>query len=217
MLYGEKGTGIESGPWVQVSRLGNPLVNEVVVPMAKKDYWNAQPPVADKQFLAAVKNPELAQLLPALYPGVFPNLAAYNKVHPNRSDLVAIFLTGLPSGVVAGFQNSMGTIEADVLRLNTAIPPTTSNPNNLGLLGDDLAGYPNGRRVFDDVVTIALRAVAGATLPLVDKSFTPDAAAMAVTDGLTSGPADTTAKGTEAYLATFPYLGVPHPGFRSGG
>ncbi|HXW38080.1 MAG TPA: DUF4331 domain-containing protein, partial [Acidimicrobiales bacterium] len=216
VLTAGQGTEVESGPWVQVSRLGNPLVNEVVVPMSKKDYWNAQPPSADKQFAAAVANPELAQLLPVLYPGVFPNLAAYNKAKPNRADLVAIFLTGLPSGVVSGFQNSMGTTQADLLRLNMAIPPTTSGPSNLGLIGDDPAGYPNGRRVFDDVVTIALRAVAGATLPLVDKSFTPDAAAMAVTDGLTSGATDTTALGAESYLPSFPYLGLPHQGFATG-
>jgi Domain of unknown function (DUF4331) len=213
ILTGAQGTVVQSGPWVQVSRLGNPLVNEVVVPMSKKDYWNAQPPAADKQFAAAVANPELAQLLPVLYPGVFPNLAAYNKGAPNRADLVAIFMTGLPSGVVSGFQNSMGKTQADLLRLNMAIPPSTSGPNNLGLIGNDPAGYPNGRRVFDDVVTIALRAVAGATLPLVDKSFTPDAAAGAVTDGLTSGATDTTAKGSASYLPSFPYLGVPNGGF----
>ena len=129
---------------------------------------------------------------------------------------MAIFLTGLPSGVVSGFQNSMGKTEADMLRLNVAISPTTSGQSNLGLLGNDPAGYPNGRRVFDDVVTIALRAVAGVTLALVDKSFTPDAAAMAVTDGLTANGTDLTAKGTEAYLSSFPYLGLPYSGFAAG-
>ena len=210
------GTDVASGPYVQVSRLGNPLVNEVVVPMSKKDYWNAQQPVDDKQFTPAVLNPELAQLLPVLYPGVFPNLEAYNKGTPKRDDLVAIFHTGLPTGVIPGFQNSMGTAQADMLRLNLAIPPTTSGANNLGLLGNDAAGYPNGRRVFDDVVTIALRAVAGATLPLVDKSFTPDAAASQITDGLTADVTDTTAMGTENYLLGFPYLGTPYSGFAAG-
>ena len=119
------GTDVASGPYVQVSRLGNPLVNEVVVPMSKKDYWNSQEPADDKQFTPAVLNPELAQLLPVLYPGVFPNLEAYNKGTPKRDDLVAIFHTGLPGGVVPGFQNSMGTVQADMLRLNLAIPPTT--------------------------------------------------------------------------------------------
>jgi Domain of unknown function (DUF4331) len=210
------GTDVSTGPYVQVSRLGNPLVNEVVVPMSKKDYWNSQAPVDDKQFTPAVLNPELAQLLPALYPGVFPNLDAYNKGTPKRDDLVAIFLTGIPSGVVPGFQNSMGTTQADMLRLNMAIPPTTSGASNLGLIGNDAAGYPNGRRVFDDVVTIELRAVAGATLPLVNKSYTPDAAAGAITDGLTSGASDTTALGDEKYLSAFPYLGTPYSGFAAG-
>jgi hypothetical protein len=216
VLKASNGTDVVSGPYVQVSRLGNPLVNEVVVPMSKKDYWNAQPPVNDKQFQAAVLNPELAQLLPVLYPNVFPNLATYNKGTPKRDDLVAIFHTGLPSGVVSGFQNSMGTTQADMLRLNLAIPPKTSGASNLGLLGGDVAGYPNGRRLFDDVVTIALRAVAGATLPLVDKSFTADAAATAIHDGLTTDGSDLTAKGNESYLAAFPYLGVPHSGFLAG-
>lgn len=217
VLQASKGTNVESGPWVQVSRLGNPLVNEVIVPMATKDYWNAQSPSGDSQFAPAVLNPELAQLLPVLYPGVFPNLNAYNSAAPKRSDLLAIFLTGIPSGVVAGFQNSMSTTEADMLRLNVAIPPTTSNPSNLGLIGKDAAGFPNGRRVFDDVVTIELRALAGATIPLVDPKFTPDAAASTVTDGLTSGPSDLTADGTESYLPSFPYLGLPHSGFAAAG
>jgi hypothetical protein len=216
VLQGSEGTDVVSGPWVQVSRLGNPLVNEVIVPMSKKDYWNAQPPKNDKQFAAAVANPELAGLLPTLYPGVFPNLAAYNTHSPHRADLLAIFLTGIPTGVVAGFQNSMGTTQADMLRLNMAIPPTTTGMSNLGLIGKDAAGYPNGRRVFDDVVTIELRALAGATLPLTDKSFVPDAAATAITDGLTSSSTDVTANGDETYLPSFPYLGVPHSGFSAG-
>jgi hypothetical protein len=95
-----------------------------------------------------------------------------------------------------------------MLRLNTAIPPAKS-PSIYGLLGGDLAGFPNGRRVQDDVVAIELRAVAGATYALVDNTFTPDAAASAVTDGLT--PANVTAP----YLTTFPYLGVPYDGFHS--
>ena len=210
------GTDAASGPYVQVSRLGNPLVNEVVVPMSKKDYWNSQAPADDKQFAAAVLNPELAQLLPVLYPGVFPNLEAYNKGTPKRDDLVAIFHTGLPSGVVPGFQNSMGSTQADMLRINLAIPPTTSGASNLGLIGNDPAGYPNGRRLFDDVVTIALRAVAGATLPLVNKSFTPDAAAGAITDGTSGGASDLTARGSNTFLTTFPYLGTPFSGYAAG-
>ena len=93
-----------------------------------------------------------------------------------------------------------------MLRLNTAIKPA-ANPNILGVIGGDLAGFPNGRRVFDDVVTIELRAIAGLTVPLVDKTFTPDKAAGQVTDGL--GPSSVSAP----YLSQFPYLGVPYSGF----
>jgi hypothetical protein len=156
------------------------------------------------------------QLLPVLYPGVFPNLDAYNKGTPKRDDLVAIFHTGLPAGVVPNFQNSMGTVEADMLRLNLAVPVTKQGASNLGLIGKDPAGFPNGRRVFDDVATIELRALAGATLPLVDKTFTPDAPASQITPGLTANDNDTSAMGTENYLLGFPYLGTPHSGFAAG-
>jgi hypothetical protein len=203
---------VESGPFVQVSRLGNPLFNEVLVPMARKDYWNLQPPYNDKEFADGVAHPELADLLPVLYPGVFPNLDALNKSGKPRADLLAILLTGIPPGIVPGFQNFMAATQADMLRLNMAIPPSAT-PNVLGLIGGDAAGFPNGRRVFDDVVTIELRAIAGATYPLIDNTFTPDAAAGAITPGLTASDTDTTAKGTENYLDAFPYLGVPLSGF----
>jgi hypothetical protein len=134
---------------------------------------------------------------------VFPNLAAYSKP---RADLVAILLTGLPAGVIAGFQNFTGQTLADLVRLNMAIPPTTA-PNIFGILGGDLAGFPNGRRVIDDVFTIEVRALAGATIPLVDPSFTPDAAAGQVTDGLP--PSDI----SSPFLSSFPCLGVPYDGF----
>jgi len=195
-----------TGPFHQVSRLANPLFNEVLIPLSLKDLWNTLPPSADKQFADRVTQPELAGLLPALYPGVFPNLAKLVAAGTARADLEAILLTGIPSGVVTGFQNYTGPVLADMMRLNTAIPPSTS-PNPLGVVGGDLAGFPNGRRVFDDVVSIELRAIAGVTLPLVDKSFTPDAAASQVTDGLTSSSVPS------GYLDVFPYLGVPYSGF----
>ena len=191
------------GPFVQVSRLGNPLFNEVIVPMGDKDHWNAVPPRADSQFAQYVAFPELARLLPVLYPGVFPNLAAYHKA---RADLTAILLTGIPKGVVPGFQNYTGSTKADLLRLNVAVPPS-SNPNKLGLVAGDPAGFPNGRRVFDDTVTVELRAVAGLTIPLVDPSFTPDAATSAITDG--------TSNTNPPYLDTFPYLGTPAGGYQT--
>ncbi len=191
------------GPWEQVSRLANPLVNEVLIPMADKDEWNHTAPRFDRRFAKNVKRPELAALLPVLYPGVFPNLAKYGK---DRADLIAILMTGIPSGVIPGFQNYTGPVEADMVRLNLAIPPT-AKPNNLGLVAGDAAGFPNGRRPDDDVVTVELRAIAGALLPLVDKSFTPDAAASAVTDGTKQTNART--------KNTFPFLGLPGGGYQT--
>jgi hypothetical protein len=213
-IYDSNGTVSVQGPWVQVSRLGNPLVNEVLNPMGQKDKFNASAPEHDSAFADNITNPELAGLLPVLYPGVFPNLAKYKKP---RADLAAILLTGIPAGVVPGFQNFTGTTQADLLRLNLAVPPTVSKPSNLGLIGMDAAGFPNGRRVFDDVTTIELRAIAGATLPLVDKSYTPDAAAGAITQGLTSSNKDVNAENTVNYLYEFPYLGTPHGGYQNPG
>lgn len=212
-VYEEDGSVVNAGPFVQVSRQGSPLFNEVVIPMGRKDYFNASRPSEDAQFAKEVAHPELAKLLPVLYPGVFPNLAKLNASGKPRADLLAILLTGLPAGIVPGFQNYTGPVQADLLRLNMAIPPTTNNPSNLGLIGGDPAGYPNGRRVFDDVATIELRAIAGATYPLVDPTYTPDAAAGAITPGLTSSNTDVTAKNTVHYLPRFPYLGVPHSGY----
>ncbi len=194
---------VEAGPWRQVSRLGNPLFNEVIVPVGEKDAWNRDQPFNDKEYAHHVAHPELAGLLPVLYPGVFPNLEGLKKA---RADLLAILLTGIPKGLIAGFQNYTGPTQADVLRLNAAIPPSRK-PNIYGILGGDLAGYPNGRRVADDVTAIELRAIAGATYPLVDPSYTPDGAASAITDGLT--PKNT----HQRYPATFPYLATPLDGF----
>jgi len=195
-----------SGPFVQISRLGNPLINEVLIPQGQKDFWNTQAPHADSQFAKYVTSPELAARLPALYPGVFPNLAALVKSGKPRTDLKDLLMTGLRSGVISGFTNFTGSVAADMLRLNTAIPPSSS-PNILGVLGGDLAGFPNGRRVFDDVVTIELRALAGRTYPLVDSAYTPDDAAGALTDGLTPSSLGM------PFLDSFPYLGTPFDGY----
>jgi Domain of unknown function (DUF4331) len=208
------------GPWQQVSRLANPLFNEVIVPLGKKDYWNTQQPVNDKQFATYVAHPELAALLPALYPSIdggaapFANLAGLVASGTARTDLEAILLTGIPSGLIPGFTNYTGATQADMIRLNTSIPPTsTSSPSysTLGLIGGDLAGFPNGRRVADDVVTIELRAIAGVTYPLVHPipSYTPDATAQVLTDGLTQ------ANVRNKPLKSFPYLGVPYDGYHN--
>jgi hypothetical protein len=198
-----------SGPFHQVSRLGNPLVNEVLIPLGHKDQWNSLPPSDDKQFASYVTQPGLAGLLPALYPGVFPNLAALSAKGTPRADLEAILLTGIPAGIIPGFQNFTGTVLADMLRLNTSIAPTAAAKQSIyGLLGGDAGGFPNGRRITDDVVAIELRAIAGVTYALVAK-YTPDAAANKLTDGLT--PASVAAPP----LSQFPYLGVPYSGFEN--
>ena len=194
----EEGPSESAGGWVQVSRLGNPLINEVVIPLGKKDGWNAREPYRDADFLAQYQDPELQNLLPVLYPGVFPNLAALVATPAatrTRDDLVAILGTGIPQGVVGGFQNFTGSRVADMLRLNMAIAPSAS-PNSFGLIGGDAAGFPNGRRVADNVVAIELRAIAGVTLPLVRPTYTADGASNA-----------------EGYLATFPYLQHPNEGY----
>ncbi|KAA0016558.1 DUF4331 domain-containing protein [Antrihabitans cavernicola] len=204
-VYDSKNGGvINSGPWVQVSRLANPLFNELLIPITRKDYWNAKKPKDDHQFLDRVEHPEVAKLLPGLYPNVFNSLAGYGKA---RADLVAILLTGLPEGVIPGFQNFTGPVQADLVRLNMAIP-VNPKPNSAGLLGPpDLQGYPNGRRPLDNVTTVILRAVAGLTIPLVDKSFIPDLAVPVLQDfaPMSNSP----------LLGTFPYLGLPNSGFGS--
>jgi Domain of unknown function (DUF4331) len=197
------GKTVGTGPFRQVSRLANPLFNEVINPMFLKDLWNTTTPDKDSRYAAGVTRPELAGLLPVLYPGVFPNLAAYTQP---RADLAAILLTGIPAGVVPDFQNFTGTVQADLLRLNLAVPPA-EDPDALGIIGGDLAGFPNGRRLSDNVVSIELRAVAGATIPLVDPSFTPDAAAGQLRDGSTYD--------NPALLDTFPYVGTPASGYTS--
>jgi hypothetical protein len=192
------------GNWEQVSRLGNPLINEVVIPMGSKDDWNHSLPSNDSDYAASFLHPEVAGLLPILYPGVFKNLAAYKKP---RADLVAILGTGIPSGIIPGFQNYTGKTVADMLRLNLAIPATPADKvSAAGLAGGDAAGFPNGRRVGDDVVTIELRAIAGLLIPLVDKSFTPDGATSLIDDGSTGAPTPN----------VFPYLNSPHDGYDVG-
>jgi hypothetical protein len=149
--------------WVQVSRIGNPLINEVVIPTQLKDYWNSTTPDKDKQFAKYYENPILATVLQKLYPQFGP------FQDTKRADLVQLLLTGLKSPAL----NYTGATQADELRLNLSIPPTPFDKiNRLGELGNDLAGYPNGRRLEDDIVDISERAVGGVlighSLPLGD-------------------------------------------------
>ena len=228
-MLGTNGVDTYSGPYQQVSRMANPLFNEVLVPIARKDAWNYSPPSADNSFAKGVTNPELAQLLPILFSPAgdgkgtaFPNLAALNaKVTAgtaSRAELAAILLTGIPAGLIPGFQNYTGTVQSDLLRLNLAIAPNKTSAaafSNLGLAGGDAAGFPNGRRVYDDVTTIELKAVAGLLYPLIDKTYKPDDAVSLVDEKLTTNTKDITAKGSVKFLASFPYLGTPHSGYET--
>jgi hypothetical protein len=183
------------GPYKQVSRLGSPLVNELIIPLKLKDRFNSSSPAGDSQFAQFVTNPQLAQLLSAVFGITVPQAP--------RNDLVAIFATGIPVNSVTGPNYTTFLSDGrphEMLRLNVAIPPAAS-PNRLGLLGGDVAGFPNGRRVFDDVVDIALRAVAGGT------PFTP---ATNVSPNNTLG--DGVANNDVPFLNRFPYLGTPQSG-----
>ena len=185
-----KGDGVvgNDGPWVQVSRLGAPLVNEVVVPLGAKDLWNSSEPSGDGQFLGGVTDPEAARLLHAIYSIDVPPTP--------RNDLVAIFLTG-----ITGLNKPAFVKPSEELRLNVATPVTAS-PNRMGVLGGDNQGFPNGRRLGDDVIDIALQAVAGGT------PFTP---------AQNKAPNNQLGDGVNvndiAFLTAFPYVGLPTSGF----
>ncbi len=177
---------------VQVSRLGSPLVNEVVVPVGAKDSFNASKPFNDAQFLPKVQDPELPHLLSAVYGTEVPDSDAGTK-GVQRADLVQVFLTGVP-----GLNQPEDVTPAEMLRLNTAVPPCSGDCSTLGVIGGDLAGYPNGRRLEDDVVDISLRAVLGVLLP--------DHQELADTIGDGVGANDV------PFLPEFPYVGYPHAG-----
>lgn len=181
------GTREGAGDLVQVSRLGMPLVNEVVVPLSAKDLFNASQPKDDAQFLAGVTDPELPQLLNLLY--------GIDVPAGERQDLVQVFLTGVP-----GLNQPPGVVPAEMLRLNVAIPPAAEE-NPLGVIGGDLAGFPNGRRLGDEVVDIALRVVAG----------------VLAGDEFNVAPNNQLGDGVDAndkpFGDEFPYLVRPHGGF----
>ena len=205
-----------SGPWRQVSRLGNPLINEVIIPRVKKDYWNSQPPADDSQFADFYTEPELAALVNYLYPAL-PDART-----TGRDDLAAILLTGLDLRDVGGpiNLNKTGVTMADMLRVNTGIKPNAKgacvfgvsgggDPSRLGVLEADLCGFPNGRRLLDDVVDIELRAVADGYGPVVNSfygSLTPNLS-----------PNNTVGDGVDEndrpFLASFPYAPTPHQGY----
>lgn len=210
----EKGVGHLS----QVSRLGMPLVNEVVIGMPDKDRFNASEPRNDSQFLHYVTNPTLPVILNTLFGG------AAMVPHTPRNDLVTVFLTGIP-GLN---QPAHLTVPGEETRLNTSIAPTPpSKQNDLGVLGGDLAGFPNGRRPYDDVVDIELRVAEGALCskmigscgnetsdpnhgtPYTDQARSPGATA--ATEHVTGSE-----YASDTYLDHFPYLEPPLPGSPNG-
>jgi len=164
----------------QVSRLGNPLVNEVVIPFKDKNKFNASRPAGDAQFLNYVTRPELPKLIEAIYGIPAPR--------EPRNDLVAVFLTG-----VEGLNQPKNVVPSEQLRLNTSIAPTTS-PNRLGVIGGDNAGYPNGRRLTDDVVDISLQVVEGELV------------------GNKNDLGDAVNRNDKSFGARFPYVALPQNG-----
>jgi hypothetical protein len=211
---------VVGGAWTQVSRLGNPLVNEVVIGLPDKDRFNDSQPKDDAQFATYVTNPTLPVLINALFPiTTVPTVP--------RTDLVAAFLTGLSLKATGGttpiFSNNPSdygdpVAASEELRLNTSIPPVaTTAQSNLGLLACDTSGFPNGRRPGDDVVDIALTAAEGAltaanpnslqTCSVASGTPTIVNAGAVVNDGAAADATD-----INYYLPAFPYLAAPLPG-----
>ena len=176
-------------PFQQVSRLGMPLVNEVVIPLKDKDRWNRSRPAGDAKFLDYVLEPELPKLIEAIY-GAATGL---EEPDPPRDDLVSVFLTG-----VEGLnQPAKLKKPSEQLRLNMSIPPCEqgcADRSRLGVIGGDIAGYPNGRRLFDDVIDISLQVVMGELVGQPND----------LADGVNSNDV--------AFTGSFPYVGLPKPG-----
>jgi hypothetical protein len=182
-LQASNDTGHSSSNEVQVSRLGNPLVNEVVIPLGLKDKFNRTEPENDAaNFGTFVVNPQLAHLINVLYPGV-------NAPEHNRTDIVTALLTGIPGLTRIGSNPAA----ADTLKINLGVP-LAANPKRFGVIAGDNAGFPNGRRLFDDVVDIEERVVAG---ELVGNH-------VPLGDGVD--------RNDKPFLSSFPYLAAPDAG-----
>jgi hypothetical protein len=196
------GTHKQVDGWVQVSRLGEPLVNEVVIPLGKKDLWNASEPEDDAQFASHYRNPEIVGIANALYN------ALDDAPTSGRGDLVAVLLTGVPG------LNFTGPTKADLLRLNVAIPPS-GDPSRLGVLDGDFAGFPNGRRLADDVVDIELRALEcsyGAAASIVEGfGFCGGNAHRTPNDLITDG----VDANERSFSPRFPYVATPFSGYEA--
>ncbi|MFL5826175.1 MAG: DUF4331 domain-containing protein [Thermoleophilaceae bacterium] len=175
----------KSNGFVQVSRLGNPLINEVVIPLGQKDKFNRTQPKDDaKNYGKFALNPELAKVMNLLF--------HVNAPETNRTDIVQALLTGIPGKTMI----SKDAVPADTLKLNLGVPPT-STPNRFGVLAGDLAGFPDGRRLGDDVTDIELRVIAG----FLKGNKVP------LGDGVDQND--------KPFLSTFPYVAVPTSGFDS--
>jgi len=196
-----RGITLNAGPFRQVSRLANPLVNELVVPLRLKDTFNATTPATDAVLAPFILDPQLPRLIQAVLAADANPANNINIPPPPRNDLVLIFATGIPAGLIPGFTNFLSDGQPhEMQRLNVAIPPSGS-PSRLGLLGGDLAGYPNGRRVFDDVPAITQRAAVGGTPLTPAFNVFPN---NMISDGVSDNDVP--------YLNRFPYLGVPQSG-----
>jgi len=202
--------------WQQVSRLGMPLVNELIIGLPDKDKFNSSVPSNDTQFLNYVTNPSLPVILNTLFG------SAANVPDMPRNDLVTVFLTGVP-----GLNQPAKVTPSEMLRLNTGTPPTPpATQNDLGVLGGDSAGFPNGRRPYDDVVDITLRVAEGALCGAVGTCGTetsdPNNGAPYTDGARAAGPdaANLNLGGavvaTDTYLPGFPYLNTPFPGSPNG-
>lgn len=153
------GSTRSGGRFVQVSRLGMPLVNEVVIPVGLKDYFNSSRPTQDPAALPLVQDPELPHLLNAVYGLDVPD-SDPDTDGIQRADLISVFLTG-----VAGLNQPEDGTPSEMLRLNMSIEPCSTTCSPLGVIGGDVAGFPNGRRLQDDIIDVSLRVVLGVLLP----------------------------------------------------
>ena len=193
----------EGGAWTQVSRVGMPLVNEVIIGLDDKDRFNTAKPKDDAQFLTYVTNP----VLPAVIETLFPSAKAPSNFP--RTDLVTVFLKG-----IAGVNQPKNVVASEMMRLNTSFAPTPQAAQNpLGVAGGDNAGFPNGRRPADDVVDLSTRVAMGALCVLTGatdalqvgcKPADAPAGGLALTDGVR--------KDANAFKGVFPYLNTPLPG-----
>ncbi len=200
--HGINNAVVAGGSWVQVSRVGMPLVNEVVIGLDDKDRFNASKPSTDSYFANYVTNPSL----PALVQSLFPSAKAPTNFP--RTDLVAAFLTG-----IQGLNQPKTVTPSEMLRLNTSIAPNYGSQSPLGVAGGDNAGFPNGRRPGDDVVDLSLRVAMGAlcvltgstdTLKVGCKPSDAPAGGLPFTDGVRKTYTD--------FQMVFPYLDTPLPG-----